>query len=482
MVARSSQSQLALQKQFRDYLCQALAALGATVSDADCELIATSVQQSMIGPWRFFHTLEHGMKVGGSEEPVEMLAGAFHDVVYVQVDAGIPFNLTDCISPVVQQVGDTMVLRTVQPEAEHLSWLLSLFDLSAGQALLPRAGQNEFLSALVAIKLLGPFLETPVLVAIALCIEATIPFRAAPCADSLPEALLLRLQRVCHEQGLDLSEAEQIAMVQRAVRIGNRDVMSFAEASAAHFLADTWNLLPESHRFSPGGLHRIQDYRQVIEKTEDFFLNLDPGCIFQQFRGEPSLEVLTQWEDQARENLAVGKLYLSCKLVAIALLEALASPFGPQTALSLFMGTLPDGASSPSLRLEQFFPPPQWSGAVMSEQEEQVWQLLSKGRAASSHKGDVLYSPLATFVLQCHGFEPLPQQLEAARAWLEGRLPCNQFLQHFDSAFLGLFFESIRRLWEQRQMVFDAYFRPQAEMPVQVSSGGLAINLATRRQ
>lgn len=482
MVARSSQSQLALQKQFCDYLCQAFSALGSTVSDVDCGVIATAVQQSMVGPWRFFHTLEHGMKVGGNEEPIEMLAGAFHDVVYVQVDAGIPFNLTGCISPVVEQVGDAMVLRAMQPEIEHLQWLLPLFGLSAGQVLLPGAGQNEFLSALVAIKLLEPFVEKPVLLAIALCIEATIPFRQSPCPDSLPEATFARLQAICQDQGLELTEAEQIAMVQRAVRVGNRDVMSFAESSAAHFLADTWNLLPESHQFSPGGLHRIQDYRQVIEKTEDFFLNLDPSCIFQQFRGEPSQAVHSHWESQARENLAVGQLYLSCKLVAIALLEALASPFGPQTALSLFMGTLPDGASSPPLRLEQFFPPPHWSGDVMSEREQQVWQLLSKGRAASSHQGDVLYSPLATFMLQFHGFEPLPRQLQAAREWIDGSLPCNQFLQHFEPTFLALFFESIRRLWEQRQMVFDAYFRPQAETPVQVSSGGLAINLATRRQ
>lgn len=59
--------------------------LNAPVSSRDCAAIASSIQQSMIGPWRFFHTLEHGMQVGGNTDPIEMLAGAFHDVVYVQV-------------------------------------------------------------------------------------------------------------------------------------------------------------------------------------------------------------------------------------------------------------------------------------------------------------------------------------------------------------------------------------------------------------
>lgn len=516
MAVQSSPSQLALQKQFHDYLGQAFTALEAGVSPGDCEAIALAIEQSMVGPSRFFHTLGHCMSVGGmavggmaaesmvrngavaaadlgadvsqagvsqaAADPIEMLAGAFHDVVYVQVDGGIPFSLTHCISPVVEQRGEAMVLRQPQPGAENLRWLLPLFDLSPGQVLSPRTGQNEFLSALVAVTLLEPYLATEVLLAIALCIEATIPFRNGPNPDSQPEAMLLRLAQICQANGLNLSEAEQGAMIRRSVRVANRDVISFAESSAAHFLADTWNLLPENHQFSPGGSHRIQDYREVIEKTEAFFLKLDPRCIFRQFRGEPSDQAFAQWQRQAQENLAVGQLYLSCKLVAIALLEAVASPFGPQTALSLFMGTLPESTGGPPLRLEQFFPPPHWSGPTLSEQEEQVWQLLSQGRAASSHQGDVLYSPLATFMLQFHGFESLPQQRQAAQSWLGGSLPCNQFLQHFDSQFLALFFESIRRLWEQRQMVLDAYFRPQSETPVQVSSGGLAINLATRRQ
>ncbi len=497
MVVKSSPSQWALQKQFRDYLCQAFSALNANISSDVCEEITLPIQQSMVGPWRFFHTLPHCMTVGGMSvsdmttgeppdghegDPIEMLAGAFHDVVYVQVDAGIPFNLTNCISPVVEQIGEVLTLRQQLPSEPNVAWLLPLFGFAPGQLLSPRTGQNEFLSALVAVKLLEPYLEQEILLAIAVCIEATIPFRTAPQPGGLPEATLQRLRRICQEQGLAVAEAEQVAMVRRAVRVANRDVMSFAGASAAHFLADTWNLLPENHQFSPGGLHRIQDYREVIEKTEAFFLKLEPSCIFRQFHGEPNDEAYARWQGQAEENLAVGRLYLSCKLVAIALLEAVASPFGPQTALSLFMGTLPESTGGPPLRLEQFFPPPHWSGPALSEKEEQVWQLLSQGRAASSHQGDVLYSPLATFVLQFHGFSALPQQRQAAQDWLAGSLPCNQFLQHFDTQFLALFFESVRRLWEQRQMVFDAYFRPQAETPVQVSAGGASINLATRRQ
>jgi len=539
MVVKSSPSQLALQKQFRDYLGQAFAKLEASVSLEDCEAIATTIQQSMVGPWRFFHTLGHCMAVGGvavgntaasdtavddmavddmavddmavdetaaattslhinaKVDAIEMLAGAFHDVVYIQVDAGIPFCLASCLSPVVEQLGDAILLRKQRPNDlpghsasistasvsdANVRWLLLLFDLVPGEALSPQKGQNEFLSALIAVKLLENHVKLEVLVAIAVCIEATIPFRSSTDPHSWSAGMQRRLQQICQVHNLQISAAEQVSMIHRAVRIANRDVMSFAESSAAHFLADTWNLLPENHRFSPGGLHRIQDYRRVIEKTESFFLKLNPRCIFRQFQDEPSLVICQQWQHQAEENLAVGQLYLSCKLVAIALLEAVASPFGPQTPLSLFMGTLPETASSSPLRLEQFFPPARWSGPALSNLEEQVWLLLSEGRAASSHQGDVLGSPLAAFLLQFHGFEPLAQQRQAAYDWLAGNLPYEQFLQQFDAQFLTLLFESIHRLWEQRQIVLEGYFRPQAEIPVQAEPGGLAINLATRRQ
>ncbi|MEO6861985.1 MAG: hypothetical protein ABI180_10715 [Microcoleus sp.] len=52
----------------------------------------------MIGPGRFFHTPEHIFHVGGNEEAIEVLAALFHDIVYLQVDRSINFNIEDFIN------------------------------------------------------------------------------------------------------------------------------------------------------------------------------------------------------------------------------------------------------------------------------------------------------------------------------------------------------------------------------------------------
>ena len=88
--------------------------------------------------------------------------------------------------------------------------------------------------------------------------------------------------------------------------------------------------------------------------------------------------------------------------MAIVLLEAVALPFGSQTTLELLMGNLPEDSLSPALRLEQFFPACRRPASSLSKIEEEVWLLLSEGRAASSYQGDLVNSPLAAFLIQFH--------------------------------------------------------------------------------
>ncbi|RAQ43992.1 hypothetical protein B9S53_10185, partial [Arthrospira sp. O9.13F] len=141
--------------------------------------ISELIVQTMTGPWRYFHTPDHIFEVGGSEDAIEVLAALFHDVVYVQVDQSVNFNLTYYLVPFIRQVGEHLWIREAVdiPEDPTFEMVRIVFDMSPGKMLLPLEGQNEFLSALVAAKVLQPFLSQELLVQIVACIEATIPFR-----------------------------------------------------------------------------------------------------------------------------------------------------------------------------------------------------------------------------------------------------------------------------------------------------------------
>jgi len=468
------------------YLKWALDALGAPDDEIYRVNLATLVVQSMASGRRFFHNFAHVVEVGGRTEPIEMLAGAFHDIVYVQVDSRIPFNLTPFLNLVVQEFDGSIMIRSNLPQTLEVQSVLTLFSFEPGQTLSPAQGQNEFLSALVAIKVLEPLLSFPQRLAIAVCIEATIPFRTTDRTveggQGLPEVTLVRLQQLVQRQELNIPSADLVEMVRRAVRVANRDVFSFAQASAAEFLADTWNLLPENnHQLSSGGIYRIKDYRNAMEHTEAFFQRVNFRSIFRQFRGEPSAEVYLQWQKQATRNLTVGRLYLSSKLVAIALIEALAEPFGEQTSLERFMGTLPnENEQAAPRRLEEFLPEPEWSREPLSEIQEEVWLLLSEGRAVSSHQADLTNSPLATFLIQWHGFEVLPKQRWLTKAWLSGAMPRAEFLQQFNPEFIHLLCSAVVQLWKHEQALFKHHFFDQADTPVQSEAGGVTNRSAMR--
>ncbi|HSN97364.1 MAG TPA: hypothetical protein VLS89_03665, partial [Candidatus Nanopelagicales bacterium] len=89
-------------RQCLDKLVWALERLGLSAEPAGLtgltgltglERVAELIVQTMTGPWRYFHTPDHIFEVGGNEDAIEVLSALFHDIVYVQVDRGIHFNL-----------------------------------------------------------------------------------------------------------------------------------------------------------------------------------------------------------------------------------------------------------------------------------------------------------------------------------------------------------------------------------------------------
>ncbi|HEY9833635.1 MAG TPA: hypothetical protein V6D26_23995, partial [Stenomitos sp.] len=176
----------------KDRLVWAIEELQGKVEPTQLETITELIIQTMTGPWRYFHTPDHIFEVGGSVNAIEVLAALFHDLVYVQVDHGVSINIGSYIAPFVKEVKGTevkeakgkpvkgqLVIRedSDMPSSLMFDIVATIFGFSPSQVLSPMAGQNEFLSALIAARSLEPVLSPGMIAQIVACIEATIPFR-----------------------------------------------------------------------------------------------------------------------------------------------------------------------------------------------------------------------------------------------------------------------------------------------------------------
>jgi len=395
--------------------------------EAELARISELVVQPLTGQWRQFHTIEHIFEVGGDDDPLEMVAALFHDVVYIQVDLSINFNLARYITPFVRElkpvregVAEGLVVRERQDLGNDRMFDLvsTIFGIAPGDRLDPQAGQNEFLSALVAAKVLEGVFPAGAIAQIVACVEATIPFRAAPAEG--PESCGARLhQRLCtanESLSLGLDSATLHAATRRAVRLANRDVEGFASPNPAEFLDNTWNLLPETnHALLTSTAYTVRDYRLSLQRMRGFLHHLDAGAVFRRFADEPTDAVHRERVERVTQNLSIASRYLGAKLVTIAFLEALSMRIGPDMPLSMIMGALPRPDAPPGPTLEGFLPPPGSPPAGLSAIDSTVLRLLEFGRE-SDRSYDLKHSPLAAFFALELRLGPMLELLEPAAA------------------------------------------------------------------
>lgn len=415
--------------------------------------ISELIVQTMTGCWRSFHTPEHIFMVGGEEDPIEVLAALFHDVVYVQVDRVVNFNLSYYIAPYIREVRGQLFIRKESelPDDPTFQKVIAIFDMVPGLGLSPTNGQNEFLSALVAAKVFEPFLSPALVIQIVTIIESTIPFRSKnDNGESAIERLYRRLIRVNQDFNLQMSDAEIEATIRRSVRLSNRDVGGFAHPSSAQFLDNTWSLLPETnHHLHYSGSYTISQYRQALQKMEGFMWFLKPELIFHQFQGEPDDATFQKLLSGARNNLEVSRLYLGSKLVAIAILEALSLRFGQDVPLTTMMGELPS-ANVSSANLVDFIPNIPNAYPLSSPLEEEVFDLLEKGR----YKGadyDLNNSPMATYMVKLLGFHEIERLRKCARELFDGTISGEDFLTQCHPQVIQVVTDSVLKLFDSRK-------------------------------
>ena len=436
-------------------LIDAIQKLGFTINHQRASEIANIIVQTMTSRWRYFHNLEHIFMVAGDDHPLEILAGLFHDLVYVQVDQTINFNLTYYLAPYINQVGYDLVIKNADnlPTDRTFEIVLNIFGFMPGQKLLTLGGQNEFLSAVVAAKVLESFFPLSLIARIVTIIEATIPFRPLSTKGfTAIEQLGQRLEITNTKFNLGLTTSEIETTLKQAVRLSNRDVSSFAYVDAVDFLDKTWSLLPETnHALVQTHNYTVKQYRLALQKIDQFFNFLQPEVIFYHFHDEPSADTHQQLIERARNNLQIGKLYLASKLIALSILEAISLRFSPDVSVSMVMGSFLNENNN-CLRLIDLLPQEKVSTYEPdSSLEKKVLHLLERGRHQNLEY-DLNESPLATFLVKYLTFSQVPHYRENCYAFFEGELSGEEFLATFSTELVDIIAEGVAHLFIARQI------------------------------
>ncbi|HRY55444.1 MAG TPA: hypothetical protein P5133_07415 [Spirochaetia bacterium] len=432
--------------------------LGISCECADVERLAVMIHRVMSYQSRQFHTLEHvfGFIEGPDHarkpgaDHVTALAAAFHDLVYYQVDDGLPPELAGVLGPFLEREGDrTRLTSRAEPSRDPAyADCLAAFGFEPGQELKSSSGLNEFLSALAMAKTLERHLPREALVAVAACVEASIPFRGLDSSGrGVGEALESRLLSLSREGGLESSAEDIRSMVARAIAFANEDVKDFALPDPGLFLSNTWKLLPESNAaLRHRGSFSIVEYRVALQKMRGFFRSLAPDRVYHSYDGRPDEGEMARLAEATKRNLDFAQTYMMAKLLAVALLEATAQVSGGDAPMALFMGDLPaEGESLESL--SSFLPEipvPAWLST-----ENPVYRLLKDGRLDES-AFDLKNSPLALYLY--HRLHPAAwgERARTAEDFFAGRLSPSAYLEGFEPAFLDEFLGACARMLPTR--------------------------------
>lgn len=409
--------------------------MGVACEQTSLETLSLTIYRAMTAQARHFHNLDHALSFYDPRNPTVGLAALYHDIVYYQVDMGFSPPVQAIISAYIIQQGECFFIRADVPQDDALFFLtLDIFGLKPGQILTSSNVLNEFLSALVMDKQLAGLLSKKILAMMNVYIEATIPFRGFDRDGRNHFALMeMRLPEVFHRNGVEISPAELVQVLQAAVAFANKDLESFGESNPARFLDNTWKLLPETNPdLRLPEIYTIGAYRLALQKMLVFFQQLDPDTVFLQYRGVPGLDQFNCLVQRAHNNIEIARQYLQIKILGMTILEAMALSSGGDAPLSLFMGDIPrDGFQT--RRLENFLPDlptPAWMDGNSA-----MYRLLESGRT-NEISFDTRNSPLELFI--CKSVPP--QKIASYAGYVEdfysGEISAEEFLSKIDPIIL----------------------------------------------
>lgn len=385
-------------------LHQSLSELGYGASNSEVEIVAIFILECMSSSSRNYHNVDHIFDIwNGSTDPLLIISGIFHDIVYYHVDGKISNEQMKYLNGVFDEASlEQRKYALCQKECENdllLSLVMKIFGFSPGEHLCPFGGGNEFLSAVITTRILEKSFDMRWndLASIAVCIEATIPFRKKDDAGNGPmDHLYQRLLKLNNIYEMKMCEEDIVEAIQRATELANRDVMSFSFSNCSEFLGVSWKLIIESNAcLKKKDLYTISEYETALTKMMKFFSILDPYDVFRSFQDFPKKKALESMKNQAIRNLTISQKYLRAKLAGIAVLGSLAQLTGGDAPLSLFVSKIQEIHTLNEALHDPYLPPPiKNEGIVM---DDEVFELLTIGRSGYC-SFDIPNSPIAAYI------------------------------------------------------------------------------------
>ena len=403
--------------------------LSKPISIAESERFSVLVHQSMNSKRRVYHRVEHVFPMCVDMQPIQVLAALFHDVVYFQLDGGFPPGALHVLQDVASERSGNLTLHARLPKDDAFQVCAAIFNVQAGQALPPYGGTNEFLSAVVAARLLAPHLDLESLIAIVACIEATIPFRAPSASGETAAEILATRVAQQHRHWLAPTDACATpafvgATLRAAVALGNRDVSGFAKSDPGVFLSSTWLLIDESNaQLANPGVYSVQEYRGALVRMASFLASLDAATIFQCYQDSPSQDEIAKLAATARRNIEFACEFLDAKITSIAIIEALVLCTGRDCPISMFLGDIRCEGGRPD-RVEDFLP----EIPLTQEVNDELLNVFEKGRPLESNN-DLTASPLTAFIYRCLGHGGTRIAFDRAQQMFAGTLEPAAFLR-----------------------------------------------------
>ena len=395
-------------------LWRALHELGADVETGEIERWGFSIHGALSAPGREYHNHEHVMWLAREGDPLEVIAALYHDAVYIQVDQGPPPAMAAELATVLDE---GWCVLPAAADDESTADVLAIFGRQVGDVVTPTTGLNEFASALVASIQLANALSREQRIAIAACIEQTIPFRVDPVSELRDRLVTPRARRHRARRGARARapprqprRRELRRQRRRAVPRQHLEVAAGVEPGAAR----------------AARLHRA---RLSDRAAEDGALShwLPAERVFHAYGNEPRPELHARRVARTTGNLELAVRYLRAKLYSIALVEAIAEITGGDVPLDFFMGGMkavvrPDTTHG-AKRIDQFLP---HLGSV-DALDPPLHRLLSEGRASES-SFDTRPSPVGAFLHSTVGEAAMMDGVEKAKRWWAGASDADQFL------------------------------------------------------
>ncbi len=439
-------------------LADAFHALGEPIDLTELELLATIVHNAMENNRRHYHNSKHVFDLCQDMSPVQTISAVFHDVVYYQIDGDYPLLAKPYLEDVIEldTQNNVMLLSAFAQQDALVKLCADIFGFKVKQSLSVFAGFNEFLSAVLACRLLHKHLDTAQLIQVVTCIEATIPFRGnSPDGTNCMQQLAHRLKTVCQQKQL-FDQASQLdsfirETMQHAVLFSNQDVAGFAEANPAEFLSATWQLIDESNApLKPVNFYTLQQYRIALGRMEKFLSTLDYKRIFHHYEDVPGKSMLAKYESNAQNNLSFASQYIRAKICSVAIVEAIALETGGDCPISLFLGDIRCYDGIPD-RIEKFLP-----SKIQHHPElnEVLLNILVGGRSKDS-KNDLTASPLTAYFYQIVGHSGLISTFEYAEQMFSQQLTPIQFLQLCDKFLVQSIIQGCKKIAISRANKLD---------------------------